>query len=344
MTKIADVINSAAAETAHLRHQIKLLDSDARKLREAIGSQKQFAADCSAAIVALEPYPRYKHAPNPKSKKPVAAVLDFSDWHIGEVIQANETEGFNAYNLNIAEKRVFRIVDDFINWVEVHRTAYNIDTCHVFGKGDYVSGDIHQELVVTNEFPLPVQAVKAGTLLGECIHRLAAHFKTLIVDAVGADNHGRLQHKPQAKQKSQNSMSYIVHQMANQATKECTNVTWNIAEGMTLLAEVNNFRFLLEHGDTIKSQMGIPYYGFQRLVGRESARRMNTDKGFHYLSIGHFHVPAIIEGRTIVNGSLSGTSEFDHSCGRHANPCQVAFLVHGKHGVFNFTPFQGQYL
>ena len=52
-------------------------------------------------------------------------------------------------------------------------------------------------------------------------------------------------------------------------------------------------------------------------------------------------VASFIEGMTIVNGSLSGTSEFDHSCGRHASPCQVAYLMHGKHGLFNLVPFHG---
>jgi hypothetical protein len=68
---------------------------------------------------------------------------------------------------------------------------------------------------------------------------------------------------------------------------------------------------------------------------------MINGKGFHYWSTAHFHTPFFLENRHIGNGSLSGTSEFDHSQGRHAKPCQVAFLVHPKHHVFNFIPFIG---
>lgn len=108
---------------------------------------------------------------------------------------------------------------------------------------------------------------------------------------------------------------------------------------MSHLATIANHKFLISHGDTIKSQLSIPYYGVARLLGREARRRMNTGLGFDFQLIGHFHVPAFVEGQTIINGSLSGTSEFDHSCGRHAGPQQVAFMIHPEHGLFNLTPF-----
>ena len=124
--------------------------------------------------------------------------------------------------------------------------------------------------------------------------------------------------------------------------EQCNNIRVQHAEGIKLLAEVAGWRFLLEHGDLFKSWMGIPFYGIQRGRGREAVRRMNTDLGFHYQAIGHWHVPTMLEGSTIINGSLSGTSEFDHGAGRHANPAQVAFMVHPTRGLFNMTAFTEQ--
>lgn len=341
MKTTIDKLNQDTDQVSHLRQQIRTLTKERAKLAERIGAQDEFAALCSANIAAAEPFPKFRYSRTAKSANPIAAVLDFSDWHIGEVVNTREVEGFNKFNWAIAQERAFSIVTDFLRWVDVQRSAYCIEDCTICGKGDYVSGDIHPELLATNEFPLPEQSVNAGMLLGECVRRIAAHFKRVTVEAVGADNHGRLVRKPQAKQKSSNNMSFIVHAMAARMTERNNNVKWNIAEGMKQLATINGFKFLIEHGDTIRGQMGIPYYGFQRLVGKEAVRRMNTAKGFDYLSIGHFHVPAFIEGRTLVNGSLSGTTEFDHSCGRHAAPSQIAYFVHRKHGIFNLTPFRG---
>ena len=310
-----------------------------KDLRLKIGAQKELAAELSNAVRAADPFPRHKYAALKASKPLVVPSLMLSDWHIGEVIQKDEMEGFNEFTYQIGEDRIFDIVDSFLKWVEVQRKIYNITTVSILGLGDWVSGNIHAELLATNEFPLPVQTAKAGLLLGEVFVRLSPHFDAVNVDEVGADNHGRLQPKPQAKQKSSNSMSYLVHTIANQYSEKQGNIHVTEAAGIKMVTKIAEHSFLMEHGDTVKAYMGIPYYGMNRERGREAMKRMGTDKAFNYMALGHWHVPGFVEGSVIVNGSLSGTTEFDHSVGRHAEPAQVAFMVHPKHGVFNWTPF-----
>ncbi len=323
----------------YLRNRITELNKLNKNLLRTAGEQKEMAATVAESVRATAPFPKYSYSRPKKSKSSISAVIMLSDWHIGEVIQANETEGFGQYDFEIAQDRLFNILTAFINWIDVQRSAYLIDSCAVFSVGDMISGDIHQELMVTNEFPIPVQAAKAGLLLGEAIRRIASHFKTVDVYEIGADNHSRLTKKPQAKQAAQNSMSYLVHTIANCVTEKHTNVKPHLAKGIKQVATVAGSRFLLEHENTVKAWMGIPYYGMQRERGREAIKRMNTPHTFDYLACGHWHVPGLIEGSMITNGSLSGTSEYDHSCGRHANPCQMAFLVHPKKRVFNLVPF-----
>lgn len=326
--------------TVHLRAKNQQLEAANDDLRKQLGGQKELAALVQSAVRAVNPYPRaYKQQSVRKGQAVVPVFLD-SDWHIGEVTSASETEGFGAYDFKIAKKRLLdNITEAEIRWATKQRNAYHIDEAVVIGIGDYISGDIHRELIVTNEFPLPVQTAEAGALFAERVRRIAANFERVRVIGVGADNHGRLTPKPQAKQKYQNSMSYLVHAIAKAALANVKNVVFEEAQGLSYLAEIAAHKFLIMHGDTIKSQLSIPYYGVSRLLGREARRRMNTPLGFDYQLIGHFHVPALVEGQTIINGSLSGCSEFDHSCGRYAPPSQVAFMVHPKHGLFNFTAF-----
>ena len=92
--------------------------------------------------------------------------------------------------------------------------------------------------------------------------------------------------------------------------------------------------------------MGIPWYGIERDLGRESRRRLDRlqeqlrrdapVEGLMDYGLGaHWHTPFVGPSfRYLVNGSLSGTNEFDHSCGRHAPPQQVAALISPKHGLF----------
>jgi len=338
--KIREAVKSREVndQILHLRARNNQLSAGIARLQKDLGKQKELAVAISAAVHAAEPFPRVPWKRPARSGSPVVAVLKLSDWHIGERISRAETEGFGSYNWRIAQARLFQILGSFLKWVHTQRAGYRIDQCAIFGEGDYISGDIHRELSVTNEFPIPVQTANAGQLFGEAMAMLAAHFGHVTAYEVGADNHGRLQPKPQFKQKVQNSMSYLVHVVANSYVRKIRNIEPVVAPGIKYLADVAGWKFLIEHGDTVKAWMGIPYYGMERERGREASRRMNGPKGFDYQSTAHWHVPGLVAGN-VINGSLSGTSEFDHGCGRHAPPSQVAFLVHPKHGIFNFVPF-----
>jgi len=322
-----------------LRFSKAELERTNKDLRLKVGAQKELASELSAAVRAADPFPRYAYTKPQVSKSPVVPVIMLSDWHIGEVVDKEEVEGFNEYNYQIAQDRIFYIVDSFLKWCDTQRKVYRMDEAVIFGLGDWVSGNIHAELIATNEFPLPVQTAKAGLLLGEVFCRISSHFNKLKVYEVGADNHGRLQPKPQAKQKALNSMSFLVHTIANQYCEKQGNIEVVTAKGIKLVAEVVGSKFLLEHGDTCKSWMGIPYYGVNREKGREAIKRMNTSESFNFSAMGHFHVPGFIEGATLMNGSLSGTTEFDHSVGRFSPPSQLAFMVHPSHKIFNIVPF-----
>lgn len=325
-----------------LKRRIKDLEKDNSGLRERISAKDDFYERVAAALASADPFPRRAGRASSK-KSPVSVVLKLSDWHIGEVVKANETEGFNRFNWAIAQERINGIVDGVLRWTENNRALYPIDECLVLCEGDWISGDIHDELMATNEFPVPVQTAKAGTLLGEILLKIAGGFKRVNVVMVGADNHGRLRKKPQAKQKSSNNYSYLVYEIAMHYAGRAKNISYERTDGAKCLVEVNGLKILSEHGDTVRGWSGHPYYGFDRRVGKEAVRRMNTKLGFHTWSIGHFHVAGNMEdGKVIINGSLSGTSEFDHLNGRHAAPSQVAFMVHPRHGIFNFTSFRGE--
>jgi hypothetical protein len=324
-----------------LRAEAVLTRAQIEKLRKALGRQQEFADQVALAVRASQPVKPMVYRPGKVPLERIEAVLNLGDWHIGEVTEAGQTEGFGEFNYGIAVRRLDAVTDAYLKWVETHRKGLRIPECTLILSGDWVSGDIHEELRRTNEFDLPEQTAKAGLLLGEVIRKVAPHFEKVQLVAVGGDNHGRLTVKPQSKGRVTNNMSYMVYALAKAYTSGLGNLSWITAEGQTVLAPIGGHKFLCEHGDGIKSQLGFPYYGMGRKLGKEAARRMNTDKGFHYWSLGHFHVPCIIQGNTLINGCLSGTSEFDHGQGRWAAPAQVGFLVHPRHGLFNWVPFNG---
>lgn len=312
-----------------------------KSMRQERGAFREIVGELVNAVQAIQPYDRRNYNPgNVGQVTPVAPLIKLSDWQTGEVINAKETEGFGEFNWEIEQKRVLKLREKVLDWVTMHRNAgFPIDELHIFSEGDIVSGNIHYELEVTNEFPVTEATAKAGLLLADLTSALAAHFQKVTLWEMTADNHGRLTHKNQFKQGAINNYGYLAHVIANTALSKHSNVEIVQSPGTTLLASVMGKRFLIKHGHTVKAWMGIPFYGLEREKGREAAKRMNTTKTFDYISIGHWHVPSAMWG-LFINGSLPGTTELDHALGRFAPPSQVSMMVHPKYGVFNYTPWR----
>lgn len=321
----------------YLRDRLVATEHELKAIRSKLGGMEEFASKIRDVVRPIKPCV-WQTRGRSKGRHEIAPVLLLGDWHIGEVIRENETESLNKYNSQVARDGLERIICAFLDWVECNRSVYDMPECAIIGLGDWISGEIRDELRVTAEFPSPVQAVKAGQLLAEAIGTIAGHFKTVSVYEVGGDNHGRMTKRPRAKRKAEDNLGYVVYSIANAMLRKCKNVLLMPTEGMKMLVHVNGIPMLCEHGDNVRAWMGVPWYGINREVGREATRRMN-DLRFRYLVTGHWHTPCFLEDRIIVNGSLSGTSEYDHACGRFARPCQVGFMVSARHGVFDFTPF-----
>lgn len=335
--KQSKILNPELAENQRLRKLNAVLNKNVKKLLEERGKDLAFIEDLKVAITPSVPYPDSPITPTEETKEFSMAVL-ISDWHIGEVISAKETDGFGKFNYNIAIKRVNTLAEKIISSAEMYRkSGHAVNELHVLSLGDMVSGDIHPELQFTNEFPVPIAVEKAGELFAEFVRKLAPWFLKIVIWEISADNHGRLTKKNQWKQGGANNYTRLVHTIANGRLTEHKNVEIIVEEGVSALCSIQGVRILSTHGHQIKSQMGIPFYGFLRMKAKEAVRRMENNKGFDYVAIGHFHVPGWVED-ILVNGCLSGTSEFDHALGRQSKPSQVTFMINPRKKIlFAFT-------
>lgn len=345
-TTIAKITQGLSnAQIAQMQRQLRSLRRQNKRLMEDLGGEEDLVQKVKAFLQVDPPY-KFRPYPSLAKVKDVAVVVQLSDWHIGEVICDDEIEGVNAYNFEIARRRIFEIVEDILKWTQTMRGGYRIDELHLFCLADWSSGNIHEELIATNEFPAPIQAIKAGKLLGEVFRLVESHFKRVVAWEVAADNHGRLTTKVPYKKRAENNWSQVTYAVANEVASRCTRLNMQVAPGIKTVADVKGFKFLLTHGNDMRSWMGLPFYAIQRMFGREAEKRMRlrriSELSFDYGAIAHFHVPTVLENKVLLNGSLCGTTELDHANGRFAPPAQCAFLVSPTHGYFNWTPFRGR--
>ena len=322
----------------HLKEELQRLDSILQTRKKDAGRISDVMQDVLNHVrIATPPKIVVPAIKNPKVDSPVVHVVQATDWHIGEVVEEEQVEGFNAANYMLACQRVGRFANAIVRQTELMRNSYIVDECHVLGTADWISGDIHEELSRTNEFPAPVQAVKSGFLLGSFLVGLSAHFKKVTVDLITAGNHDRLTRKPQSSDGGLNSFGYVACEIAKQHASACPNVSVKIHTALSAIVDVAGTRYLCTHGDGIKGTWGIPFYGIERKKQKEAMARMNMDVSKHFdkIVIGHFHT-ALNHEHWLIGGSLTGTNANDHKEGRHSKPHQTSWFVHPVHQEFSW--------
>jgi len=338
-----------AEEVKHLRGEIAKLERDHEAYTKEHGRLSILFDDLRRSIEELDP-PEIDYKPPKRSTvtSPVVHVSHMTDWHLGAIQNPEEVEGFREFNPEVLELEMVNCELSQLQWCELHRKNYTINERRNIVTGDLISGGIHDELLWTNAYPEPVQAVRAGELLAKLVAMQSPHYQKVIVDFITEDNHARLTKKPQATEAGLNTWNYVIGFYAKERLKSFGNVEFNIYPQLQKVIKVANRQYLITHGHHVRGWAGFPYYGIERKAGREAMRRMrrvvesqyDVEKAigslFHKIIMGHWHAP-LAHPWYWIGGSASGTTAYDHKEGREAQPIQCAWMVHPKWGEFDRT-------
>ena len=278
------------------------------------------------------PKPRSSELDKPSEEE---LILNLGDIHAGEVVKSEELAGLNEYNFHIMSHRLKALVEAVVDISQNKLQGYKFRKLHILGLGDWVSGTIHEELVESADGNVVEWTMNLAYIVAQMVRELAVEFEEIeFVGVIG--NHGRLHKKPRFKARYVN-WDYICYQMLSALLVNQKNVKFIIPKSFWYVHEVNNHNFLLLHGDNIMSNLGIPWYGIQRMVANFKELLASKEQHFDYIMLGHFHNYGLLDrvkGELVINGSLIGGNEF--SVGRmftSSEACQHFCGVHPKRGM-----------
>ena len=266
-------------------------------------------------------------------------ITMWSDWHYGEVVRPEEVGGVNEFNTAIAATRINTLVETIIDLCFNHMgkadTKYpGIVVC--LG-GDMISGDIHEELLATNE-RTPQQCINELTdLLVAALERMADAFGRVFVPCV-VGNHGRATHKPRAKGRVYTSHEWNIYCNLERYFRKDKRVQFFIPDQSDAAFTVYDHRFLLTHGDSLGVKGGDGIIGSLGPIMRGRIKTFNSEaqigREFDTLIIGHWHQYITVPG-LIVNNCLKGFDEYARLFLRapYSRPSQALWFVHPKHGL-----------
>lgn len=325
--------DAEVSEVEILRQRVKELQSAARRDRKNVVYDERIAQAVERAVEGRETVYKPAAAPtNMRSKRQHEFVLLWSDLHAGEVVSLEETGGINSYDWKIMLDRQDKLRRSLFSYQD--NRPYPVETLHIWALGDMLSGNIHDELVATNEIPLAEATVQLGLDGAEWLESLTERFPKIKVSGV-VGNHPRAHKKPWAKQGFDNADWTAYHVMAT-ALKKNPNIEFDIPKADQHRVEVLGHPCLLWHGDGVRSNMpGVPWGGISRRVNALRNQYASANQPVQYFACGHFHVANAVEGGTIlVNGSVKGVDEYSlKAFGGGRPPQQLLATFHPENGL-----------
>lgn len=322
-----------------LEGKIKTLQTQLR----AAGKERLTASLVRTEIIKLvdqQPEPPQWLITNKASKRsPGVPTLFASDWHWGEVVDPSQIGGVNEFNLEIAHARARNLVNYAIDLLENHMVNPSYPGIVFVLGGDMVSGDIHDELVATNEVEIMPTVIDLFGVLIWCINVLAEHFGRVFVPCV-TGNHGRATHKIRAKGRNYTSFDWLLYTILEKHFAADKRVVFSVPNGSDCAYNVFGHRYLLTHGDQFRGGDGMIGALGPIIRGDHKKRSRNTQVGqaYHTLLLGHWH-QYIHLNRLIVNGSLKGYDEYAYQGNfPFEPPRQALWMTHPKWGITYSLP------
>ena len=260
--------------------------------------------------------------------------LMLSDVHWSEVVDPDQVFNCNAYNEEIATKRLKKIFGNAIDILINHMKNPNYPGFHLALNGDLLSGDIHEELQITNSQPLMPAFIKLLNLLYEAILLLKKHFGKVFV-TVTSGNHDRTTKKKRFKDRVYTNWDWLMGTLLERDFADDEDITIMTATGTDMQYNIYNTTYRQTHGDQFGGGQG--FVGVLSPISRGNLKKRLAStaygKPFDVLLLGHFHqyMPAM---KFIANGSVVGYNEFAMGLDcMYEDPIQAMWLTHPTKGI-----------
>lgn len=271
-------------------------------------------------------------------KSESVCVLVASDWHTEERVRKGDVSGKNEFNMDIAAQRIDRFFQGGLRLYQMMARDTNIPTIILALLGDYISSNIHDELVELAQMP-PCDAISwAQDKIIQGIQFLldnTTDVELLIVCHSG--NHGRITKQQRNATGEGNSLEGFMYRNIRSYFKDDKRIKWQIAEGYHTITSLwdGKFKVRFHHGHAMNYGGGV---GGITIPVRKKIAQWNKVEWCNLDVFGHFH-QFTDAADFVCNGSLIGYNGYAVSIGAdYEAPKQGFLLINKKHGKAMVTP------
>lgn len=318
--------SAAIHEVTNRRHARTLGEKD-KEMKRLLGiieeQEKQIEvalaiADESASISKI---PQIKAGPGGSA----VAFAIASDWHVEETVDPKTVNDLNAYDLDIASKRVRQFFQKVVRLTEIQRAGTKIDTLVLALLGDLMTGYIHEELRESNGLSPTETILWLQDEVASGLALLEKHFGNIIIPCSWG-NHGRNTIKPRHATGARNSYEWMLYHVLK---KQFPQFGWRISDGYHNYLDVDGRIIRFHHGDDLKYQGGV---GGLTIPVEKAIAQWNRAIKADLDVFGHWH-QSQQNPKWISNASLIGHNAYAIAIkAGYEPPSQTFFLMDPKRG------------
>jgi len=271
--------------------------------------------------------PQYKKG----ELKPEKWLLSFSDMQYGLVVNPVEIGGLGFYSPKIARERLNYLIKTLIDILRYFPNKP--EELYIACLGDNIENAYMQDNQQSRiEFGICEQIIEFEEMFLDMIIALSKYFPIIKIFAVVGGNHGRMGKKKNSASPTDN-FEYLIYHYLEKRLEDMKDIYFNYTKAKHMIVDINDWNFWLEHGDTVRSWAGIPFYGLKREMANINAMLRKFHKQADFLLAGHFHTKANFED-IYMNGSFPGGDAYSVGDLRRMDfPYQKLLGVNKKHGI-----------
>lgn len=329
-------------ETSELRSRVRQLEETVKTYRSKTRVEDALVSNIRE-FIEKNPYRPQLRAPRQLKLTGKAAPHEMwpviSDAHYPERVDPAAAYGI-SYDGDICLRRMEKVRDAVIRYKDLRASAYPVQKIVCAVNGDMLSGNIHEELEVTNELPIGEAMVKMAYALYDMGKAFAEEVPNVDM-IVMPGNHPRLERKPRMKN-AWNNWEWVMGMFIQALARDQFTVI--VPKDLVYRHKAFNQVIGLTHGDGVKAQAfaGIPWYSMKQR--RDAMQALLKSLGMPQLDLliyGHFHQLIYEEGSgcgMLINGSIKGYDEFILKTKYSGQtPIQALLTFHPRHGLTDLS-------
>jgi hypothetical protein len=332
--KISELIKAEAdarkykETSANLQKRVLTLEGQLTDMQSRLELFEHLQSESTAMVI------------NPSSstggeKGEAVAIVQASDWHVGEFVHPEKVNYWNKYNPDIAEVSARLFFERSVKLIRKEQKEIKINKVLLHLGGDMMTGHIHEELKESTAYSPNEECQFAKHLIIGGLNYWLENIKEVYV-VCSYGNHGRNNPEKKISSGAENSYEWAMYHDIARHFENNPRIKFLIPRGEWAYVDIGRYKIRATHLDAVRYVGGVGGISIPLI---KAVHNWNAAVHADMTIGGHFHQTLVNDQiGFMVNNCLIGINPYGMRFGRPTPATQNFRLLDLKRGFTIYAP------